>query len=256
MTVERLYQYMKNPSLLSEKTLSELEGVLSKYPYFQAVRMLYLKNLALVNDDRLDEEIKKMSVYFSDRKKLYTYVGQDKFSEEANQTKDTQQKKKDTFSLIDNFLTSNAGEEGERLNLLKTDAPFIFEPTATTDYLNWSLTHEAETEQKESKLECQDLIDSFIQGNEERLARRAFEPEMQKEQTEESSLKDVGNDDDAGELDDSYFTETLAWIYIKQRRYEKALQIIRNLSLKYPEKNVYFADQIRFLEKLIINIKK
>jgi hypothetical protein len=30
------------------------------------------------------------------------------------------------------------------------------------------------------------------------------------------------------ELDESYFTETLAKIYIKQRRYEKALEIIRN----------------------------
>ena len=57
-------------------------------------------------------------------------------------------------------------------------------------------------------------------------------------------------------LDDSYFTETLAHIYIKQKRYEKALQIIKNLNLKYPEKNIYFADQIRFLEKLIINTKK
>ncbi len=33
-------------------------------------------------------------------------------------------------------------------------------------------------------------------------------------------------------------------------------KLIKNLSLKYPEKNVYFADQIRFLEKLIINTKK
>ena len=33
-------------------------------------------------------------------------------------------------------------------------------------------------------------------------------------------------------------------------------EIIKNLNLKYPEKNVYFADQIRFLEKLIINTKK
>ena len=55
--------------------------------------------------------------------------------------------------------------------------------------------------------------------------------------------------------DDTFFTESLAKIYIKQRRYEKALQIIKKLSLKYPEKNIYFADQIRFLEKLIINIK-
>jgi predicted Zn-dependent protease len=57
------------------------------------------------------------------------------------------------------------------------------------------------------------------------------------------------------ELDDSYFTETLAKIYIKQRRYSKALEIIRKLNLKYPKKSIYFADQIRFLEKLVINEK-
>ena len=55
--------------------------------------------------------------------------------------------------------------------------------------------------------------------------------------------------------DESYFTETLAKIYIKQGRYTKAMEIIRRLSLKYPKKNRYFADQIRFLEKLIINNK-
>ena len=55
------------------------------------------------------------------------------------------------------------------------------------------------------------------------------------------------------EEDDSCFTETLAKIYVKQQRYSKALEIIKKLSLKYPKKNAYFADQIRFLEKLIIN---
>ena len=47
----------------------------------------------------------------------------------------------------------------------------------------------------------------------------------------------------------------LAKIYIKQRRYGKALEIIRKLNLKYPKKSIYFADQIRFLEKLVINEK-
>jgi len=47
----------------------------------------------------------------------------------------------------------------------------------------------------------------------------------------------------------------LAKIYLKQKRYDRALEIFKSLSLKYPEKNVYFADQIRFLEKLILNIK-
>jgi hypothetical protein len=50
-------------------------------------------------------------------------------------------------------------------------------------------------------------------------------------------------------------TETLAKIYVKQRRYVKALEIIRRLNLKNPKKSAYFADQMRFLEKLIINNK-
>jgi len=64
--------------------------------------------------------------------------------------------------------------------------------------------------------------------------------------TEEETMKEE-------EEDDSCFTETLAKIYVKQQRYSKALEIIKKLSLKYPKKNAYFADQIRFLEKLIIN---
>lgn len=72
----------------------------------------------------------------------------------------------------------------------------------------------------------------------------------------EGSILEADNEIAVKPLDKSYFTETLARIYVKQKRYDKALQIIKNLSLKYPEKNVYFADQMRFLEKLIINTKK
>ncbi len=65
------------------------------------------------------------------------------------------------------------------------------------------------------------------------------------------------NDNDSGkDNDEGYFTETLARIYIKQGRYSKALEIIQRLSLNYPKKNAYFADQIRFLNKLIINNNK
>ena len=53
--------------------------------------------------------------------------------------------------------------------------------------------------------------------------------------------------------EDEYLTETLAGIYIKQGRYLKALEIIKRLNLNIPKENAYFADQIRFLEKLIVN---
>jgi len=56
--------------------------------------------------------------------------------------------------------------------------------------------------------------------------------------------------------DSSFFTETLAHVYIRQKRYAKALEIIRSLSEKHPEKNIYFEDQIRFLEKLVEHSKQ
>ena len=74
--------------------------------------------------------------------------------------------------------------------------------------------------------------------------------EYEPETAEESSAEEVEIEENG------YFTETLARIYIKQGRYSKALEIIQRLNLVYPKKNRYFADQIRFLEKLIINNNK
>ena len=49
----------------------------------------------------------------------------------------------------------------------------------------------------------------------------------------------------------SSLSESLAKVYIKQHRYERAYEIISELNLNNPEKSVYFADQLRFLKKLI-----
>ena len=56
------------------------------------------------------------------------------------------------------------------------------------------------------------------------------------------------------EPEEEPFSETLAKIYIKQKKYDKAIKTFNGLIARYPEKSVYFADQIRFLEKLIRNL--
>uniref|UniRef100_UPI003216D046 hypothetical protein n=1 Tax=uncultured Draconibacterium sp. TaxID=1573823 RepID=UPI003216D046 len=49
---------------------------------------------------------------------------------------------------------------------------------------------------------------------------------------------------------DEIITETLASIYFQQNNFEKAQQAYQKLSLKYPEKSVYFAARIKEIEVL------
>jgi len=45
-------------------------------------------------------------------------------------------------------------------------------------------------------------------------------------------------------------TETLARVYLEQKNYEKAVQSYKILSLKYPEKSGFFADQIKRIKEI------
>ncbi|MDX8338533.1 tetratricopeptide repeat protein [Draconibacterium sp. IB214405] len=53
--------------------------------------------------------------------------------------------------------------------------------------------------------------------------------------------------------DEDLVTETLASIYYQQKNYDKALDAYQKLSLKYPEKSVYFAGRIKEIELLKTN---
>jgi hypothetical protein len=83
------------------------------------------------------------------------------------------------------------------------------------------------------------LIDKFIQQN-----PKIVPDESPHEDTEDKSADSVKEHE-------SFFTDTLARIYIKQGNYAKAIFAYEKLSLKYPEKSTYFAGQISEIKKLI-----
>jgi hypothetical protein len=45
-------------------------------------------------------------------------------------------------------------------------------------------------------------------------------------------------------------TETLARVYLEQKKYQKAIQAYEILILKYPEKSIFFADRIQNIKIL------
>ena len=154
-----------------------------------------------------------------------------------------------TLSLIDDFLDSLPKEdekEGKKEKRKPTPAD------AAVDYVAYLLESESDEEREQvanvPQLIGQSLIDSFINNDKGKITLNE-NPTLRPDVTNNAS-------ETKKEGEQGYYTETLARIYIKQGNYSKALEIIRQLSLDNPKKNVYFADQIRFLEKLIINNNK
>ena len=243
----------QHPERLNRDTLYELRALLALYPYYKTVRLLLLQNLYLLHDPTFDEELRRAAIYITDRRVLFQMIEAVHYRHPSHQSTQNNQSSPSnqddqgnrTLSLINNFLDSIPKEDetdDEKKNHRK--------PTpadAAVDYVAYLLETEGETLGDDAipKMKGQSLIDDFINIDKGRFVLNE----------EPQSLQEVedGAENDENTPNEGIFTETLARIYIKQGKYSQALEIIQRLSLVYPKKNAYFADQIRFLKKLIIN---
>lgn len=244
---------IKHPEQMDRDTLYDLRSLLALYPYFQPARLLMLKNLYILHDNTFDEELRKAAIYINDRKKLFELVEASHYKLKQNKENnniDKQQDENRTIELIDDFLDNIPNEEEKEKKEKRKPTP----ADAAIDYVSYLMEMEDEENNNDEKncneadlspqLKGQSLIDNFISNDNGRIILR---------DEEECQIPEIDKNEEKTDDNESYFTETLAKIYIKQGRYSKALEIIKQLNLNYPKKNTYFADQIRFLEKLILN---
>ena len=257
-----IVELIEHPERMDRDTLYELRSKLALFPYFQTARLLMLQNLYLLHDPSFDQELRRAAIYITDRKVLFQMIEAAHYKLKAAQSTNSHQptaisqqataeeRNSRTISLIDDFLDSLPKEEEE-----PTPKKGKRKPTpadAAVDYVAYLLESESEDEQEQAsespQLIGQSLIDSFINNEKGKIVLNespTLKPELP-----------TDDPDTQNEVEQGYFTETYARIYIKQGNYSKALEIIQQLSLDNPKKNVYFADQIRFLKKLIINNNK
>ena len=254
-----IVELIDHPERMDRDSLYELRSTLALYPYFQTARLLLLQNLYLLHDPSFDQELRQAAIYITDRKVLFQMIEaahyQLKVQKPQQEKKAVSADERDsrTLSLIDDFLDS-LPKDNEEENQKKGKR----KPTpadAAVDYVAYLLESETEEEREQAakapQLIGQSLIDSFINNDKGQIKLNenpTLKPDLDSDLTTEKKEGKAG--------EQGIFTETMARIYIKQGNYSKALEIIRQLSLENPKKNVYFADQIRFLEKLIINNNK
>jgi hypothetical protein len=90
---------------------------------------------------------------------------------------------------------------------------------------------------KDEKTKRFDLIDKFIDKK----------PKIKPKPTLEKTIN-LANESNVDQS--MLMTETLAKVYLEQKKYKKAIKAYDILILKYPEKSGFFADQIRAIKKL------
>ena len=237
--MENLSTYISHPERLNRDTLYELRLIVGKHPYFDVARLLMLKNLYLLHDIDFGKEMRKAAIYLKSRWPIFELMaGYGTAPTVENAPDDITVDR--TMELIDAFLDTLPAET------LSLEA----EGAAAIDYVSAYLKKDMPNENI-PELRGQNLIDDFLAGDNEKISLNLNAPAGE---IENESEKPILPDEECAET--SFFTETLANIYIKQGKYDKALEIIKRLYLEFPNKNRYFADQIRFLEIITKHTKK
>jgi tetratricopeptide (TPR) repeat protein len=273
------YTYLINkPDAINEKQTDALGKVLDEFPFFQSARALRLKGLFNENSFRYNYALKVTAAHTTDRTVLFDFITSDTFVAIQKGLYDKKILELLDISVIDSEVIKpeirlepkintleqsilitikgatsiEAAEKEIASNLamtakenLEIGKPLGFsinEKHSFQEWLQLSRTQPIEREKEkvvnsdiaaldEDKRKKAEIIDKFIEAS----------PKISpiKQSTESTTYFE------SNKTDNSYLmTETLARVYLEQKKYQKAIQAYEILILKYPEKSSFFADRI------------
>jgi tetratricopeptide (TPR) repeat protein len=268
MNVTAYISLINEPNIISDAQTLALEKVIDEFPFFQSARALRLKGLYNENSFKYNFALKVTAAHTNDRTVLFDFITSERFiaiqkdlyDKKALELLDIdvidgeiitiQQKlepKKNTLvqsietaikeiTTLDPTTTINPIEEK-----LAIGAPLDFSAHEKHSFQEWlklsriqpidRANEKNTTPKNEGKKKKNALIDKFIENSPKiSPVRHGIAPTIR---------IDTNRDDHS-----SLMTETLAKVYLEQKKYQKAIQAYEILILKYPEKSSFFADRI------------
>jgi tetratricopeptide (TPR) repeat protein len=267
------YTYLINkPNAITELQTLALEKVLDEFPFFQSARALRLKGLYNQNGFKYNSALKVTAAHTTDRTVLFDLITSDRFiaiqkdlyDEKTLEVLDikvvgdelisaNRKLELNTNTLEQSILTSIKGSSatevqdfskeseeklaiGKPLNFSKNEKHSFQEwlqlsRTQPIDRTNDAIKNTKEVQKEKNKKKKSAIIDKFIEAS----------PKISPIKHGVASTARI----DIDKEDHSYLmTETLARVYLEQKKYQKAIQAYEILIMKYPEKSSFFADHI------------
>ena len=263
---------LNNSKTINDKQTLVLETIVNEFPFYQSARALYLKGLYNQESFRYNYELKKTAAHTTDRSVLFDFITSDDFKIFQQEVYDKYQAEIQSI-IVSDFeyvreenrpvtlgtiaksnnpaeiisLSEQKESNKEVEEALKIGKPLQFEKNETHSFSEWlqlakiaPIIREGAEKQTNVSSELEkkfDLIEKFIELN----------PKIPQVKDNTSIPTNIAK---SNETPSSIMTETLAQIYLEQKKYTKAIQAYEILILKYPEKSSFFADRIKNIKIL------
>ncbi len=261
------FTYLINkPDVINERHNGALEKIMEEFPYFQSARVLRLKYLYNQESFKYNYALKVAAAFTTDRSVLFDFITSDSFVTVQNGLYDQKvaelmnmdvveseiieatHPSENTNTLEQSILSSIAQSSPiqEELEVkLEIGKPIEFTVTEKHSFQEWlQISRFKPIERKEipvneenlDKKKQSEIIDTFIAAN----------PKISPVNKDIPISNYIPVEEDKSYL----MTETLAKVYLEQKKFTKAIQAYEILILKYPEKSSFFADRILDIKNL------
>lgn len=244
MDKERLQYIINNLQSINDNDIEMLSSIVAAYPYFTVAQVLLAIGFDLKEDKRQNRQLRLAAAMSPDRNSLRHLLAEskekkdtcdlpDEFGNDEQQATDNRQQTLEDVVIPEIDLNKSQEELSREMALLEEKRKSLDELKYIIEQRIIELEREKEEVDKEEKiLSKTEIIDKFIAENPQisRPKQEFYNPMV----VAQTSVVDKEN----------IISETLATIYLNQGYVEKAISVYQKLSLKNPEKSVYFAELI------------